>query len=195
MLLGVTAHRDALSRCFLASEFTLFLLIPCIDTRSRVQYLHLRQFRQGMCPGNFLIQRCTIFQRLQIGERIKRVFAERQLHLYLRTRIRIIDTRRPRTIARCISGQFNVLIIIRHHQPVRDVSLVLILFLFPKIRLRHHLAGFRLRRSCRAGSPQGDGHDTTVRVIVGEIAPPVFAAGYAEPAEAKTGGDRHQLVI
>jgi len=114
MLLGVTAHRDALSRCFLASEFTLFLLIPCIDTRSRVQYLHLRQFRQGMCPGNFLIQRCTIFQRLQIGERIKRVFAERQLHLYLRTRIRIIDTRRPRTIARCISGQFNVLIIIRH---------------------------------------------------------------------------------
>ena len=120
ILLGVATHGDKLSRGFLASEFTLSLLIPCIDTRSRAQYLHLRQFRQGMCPGNFLIQRCTIFQRLQIGERIKRVFAKRQPHLYLRTRIRISDIRRPRTIARCISGQFSVLII-RHHQPVRDV--------------------------------------------------------------------------
>jgi hypothetical protein len=27
------------------------------------------------------------------------------------------------------------------------------------------------------------------------VALALFAAGYAEPAEAKTGGDRHQLVI
>ena len=98
-----------------------------------------------------------------------------------------------------ISGKIRILII-GHHQPVRDVSLVFFIFcpeirLSSFIRLRHHPSGLRLRRAYRTGCPQSDSYNTMVRVVIREIAPPVFTTSHKKPTEAKTSGDRRQSVI
>ena len=63
------------------------------------------------------------------------------------------------------------------------------------IRLRHHPSGLRLRRAYRTGCPQSDSYNTMVRVVIREIAPPVFTTSHKKPTEAKTSGDRRQSVI
>lgn len=154
MLLGVTAHRDtqAVSSALRirSTELAAQCTIPPIYAIARGQDVHRPYqslFRQakvsrvGVRVFDLFKKRFAAFQRCQVGERIETVRADRQPHIHRRARIIIILI--IGTFAGRISRQYATLVI-RHHQPVRDVSLIFVI-IFP----RNCLAGLRLRRAYR----------------------------------------------